>query len=399
MPELKGTPLVVALMGILLLGWLLSPVQKKLFRTHQDKFMGLFFLAIILSTISVNWISYSINTIIETLELALIYFFIVTVVDTGKKIKIATWAISILMATVGGIGILQAYGYDITGAGMLFSAHKKVWQIKGIGIFDNPNDLAYSIILVVPFAFSLFLKAKNIFNRISAIFLLVLSIYCIYLTRSRGGFLVLVFCLVVWVYSWISDVKFRRLALFLGVIIAIVAFSIQTENYRSDKSAMGRVEAWAAGMSMLQSHPIIGVGKEQFMEYHERDSHSSFIRAGAELGLLGLYAWLGIIYFTFKSLRRLAYEKNIVEQKLYVTSYTAFIGAYTCASIFSTRTYDIVFLVIVAIIAALDRISQEANNFNNLTADENERVFINKPVAVLTLAVLLVWKLFLLQVW
>ena len=399
-PGLKGYPLVFVVMGIVLVGWVLSPIQKKLFRTSQDKFVGLFFLAFVLSTISVNWITYSITTTIETLKIALIYFFIVTIVDTERRFKIVTWTIVILITIVGGMGVMQAYGYDITGAGMLWSKTKKVWQIKGIGNFDNPNDLAYSVVLVVPFAFGLFWKAKNIFSRVSAIFLSGLSIYCIYLTMSRGGLLALIFGLIVWWYFWISNIKLRRLTLILGVIGIVIAFSMQTEGYRSDESAMGRVEAWSAGMSMLQRHPVIGVGKGQFMEYHERDSHSSYVRAGAELGILGLYAWLGMIYFSLKSLWRLAGNTGGTKWKLYTTGYSAFIGSYACASIFSTRTYDIVFLVVVAITSAFDRLSAQVadNPYNPITA-KNENSFFNRTVAILTVSVLLVWKLFLIQVW
>lgn len=393
-PGIKGLPLVFVMMGVLLLCWIFSPIRKELFRTTIDKFMYLFFSAIIISTISVNWITYSVTTTIETLKIALIYFFTVTIVNSEKRFKIASWTIVVLMTMVAGMGIMQYYGYDITGAGMLWEANKGIWAIKGIGNFDNPNDLAYSVVLVVPFALGLLFKSKNIVNKLIAMLFSGLSVYCIFLTHSRGGFLSLVFCLAAWSYLWISNKGMKYVILIMGTIAVLISFSVNTEGYRNDNSSMGRVEAWGTGMTLLENNPMFGVGKGQFIEYHERDSHSSFVRAGSELGIFGLYAWLGVIYSALIFLIRHLGERSSGKWKLYLIAYTAFLIAYTCGSFFSTRTYDIVFIIIVAMVVILQRITKETTS-----QDKNEKIFINKNVVILTAGVILGWKLFLMQVW
>ena len=105
------------------------------------------------------------------------------------------------------MGVLQHHGYDITGAGMLWAPDKGIWQIKGIGNFDNPNDLAYSVVLVVPFALGFLFRTKVFLFRAASLFLLIISIYCIYLTRSRGGQVSLVASLGSWAYFWIRNPK------------------------------------------------------------------------------------------------------------------------------------------------------------------------------------------------
>lgn len=398
MPGIKGLPLVFVMMGILISGWSLSSLNKKLLRNDQDKFVSLFFFAIILSTLSVAWASYSINTAIETLKMVMIYYLIVTTVNSPEKFRIFTWTIVILLTILAGMGILQAYGHDLSGTEMIWAADKQVWQIKGVGIFDNPNDIAYSVVFIVPFSFSLFLNKKKFLYKISALFLMGVSLYCIYLTESRGGVLALIFCLAVWLYYWTSHKKLRSMMLFAGFVMIIMAFSMQVSGYREDASAMGRIEAWSAGMSMLQAHPLIGAGKDQFFEYYNVDSHSSYVRAGAELGIIGLYAWLGILYSTIKYLSGVVRSNNL-QWKIYAVSYLSFLGAYSCASIFSTRTYDIVFLTIIAITSAFSRITQEDFRQNNQSLTVNKGSFFNKTVAVITLCVLFIWKLFLIQVW
>jgi O-antigen ligase len=396
---LMGARIVLYLMAVLLIGWLLSPVPKKMFRTSGDKFIGLFFLSMVISTLSVKWITYSVNTAIDTLKLALIYFFIVTIIENEQRFKIVTWTLVILMSVVGGISVLQYHGYDITGEGMIWSDDKQAWQIRGIGIFDNPNDIAYSVVLVVPFALGLIVQSRTFISYVGATILLGISSYAILITRSRGGYLATMVCLITWLNLRISGKTLKRVMILLGLIGIIGVFSIQTGGYREDSSAMGRVEAWVAGMSMLQSHPVIGVGKGQFREYHKRDSHNSYVRAGAELGLVGLYAFLGIIYAAFTFLLAKDVQIATVNWKLYNISYISYLSSFAVASLFSTRTYDMIFLVVIALVAVFKRLSMDKlENDENMAVIKEESV-LNKYVFALTILCVIIWKLFLVQTW
>ena len=49
---LQGVRLVLYLMVALLVGLLFSPVEKNLFKSPQDKYVGVFLVAIILSTLT-----------------------------------------------------------------------------------------------------------------------------------------------------------------------------------------------------------------------------------------------------------------------------------------------------------------------------------------------------------
>ena len=398
-PGIKGQPVVFGLMAVLLSGWILSPVDKRFFRTPQDKFVGLLFICIIISTISVNWISYSVDITVETIKIAFIYFFAISVLENENKFMTASWVMIGLMTIVALMGILQYFDCDITGAGMAWAGDKKGWQIRGIGNFDNPNDLAYSVVLIVPFALGLMIQLKNI-TKIFAILLLAISVYCIYLTKSRGGLLALSSSIFVWWYLWVSGKTLKRFAVFIMIIGLLSASVIQTKDYRDDSSSMDRIEAWVAGMSMLESHPFIGVGKGQFIEHHNRDSHSSYVRAGAELGVPGLYAFVGILYFTFFSLFSIKNNKNTEKWKIYYAGYGGFIGTYATASLFSTRTYDIVFLLVVGFSGVLSSLAQKESALHNeeISLVENKRLW-NKYVFALTIITIVVWKLFLIQVW
>jgi putative inorganic carbon (hco3(-)) transporter len=401
-PGLQGARLVLYLMVIMLFGLLLSPVEKKLFRSPQDKYTGVFFLAIVLSTFTLLWFSYILETAIETIKVALIYYFIVIVVNNEDRFEKAVWTMVILMTVVALMGVLQYHGYDITGAGMGFAPDKGVWQIKGIGNFDNPNDLAYSVVLTIPFALGFLFQTKTFLGRSFALILLAISMYAIYLTRSRGGQVALVASLSAWAFFWIKNPRRKRQLIIFAIVGVISVAVIQATGYREDESAMGRVEAWDAGWQLLKSNPIIGVGKNRFLEHHERDTHSSYVRAAAELGLLGLYAFVGMIYGVGLTILNL--QKPTLNEKWrpYHAGFGAFFVSYAVASVFSTRTYDLIFLTCVALVGTLGRLAlsetDEVSAEGVLFPSETVH-FWNKNVFGITIAVMIAWYIFLRQVW
>ena len=96
-PGLQDTRLVLYLMVALLIGLLLSPVEKRLVKSPEDKYVGMFLAVIILSTLSLFWLSYIIDISIETMKTALMYYFIVIVVDNEGRFEKIVWTMVILM--------------------------------------------------------------------------------------------------------------------------------------------------------------------------------------------------------------------------------------------------------------------------------------------------------------
>ena len=145
-------------------------------------------------------------------------------------------------------------------------------------------------------------------------------------------------------------------------------------------------------MTMFKEHPLIGVGKYQFFEHHKIDSHNSFVRPRAELGLLGLYSFVGILLYSIKSLLRPG--GNTPGINIYRLSYLAYLGSYIVGSIFSTRTYDLMFIVVIAITSAIERLAA-TETFQQEIPYHIPRVplFISRQAAVMTILCILAWKL------
>ncbi len=403
-PLMAGLPLVSLVMLVLAAVYFFSSVPKKFLKTPADRFVTLFFVMMVVSTVSVHWLSYTLETIVETLKVAMAYYLVVNLVNDEKKARQMTCAIVGFLTIIAGMGILQYYGYDITGMGMLWSSDKGIWQIRGAGIFHNPNDLAYSVVPVVPFALGFFFHYRSFMIKAVSTIVLAVAVYCTFLTGSRGGLLCLIVAGLCWSYFWANSRLMKRMIAVTAIIAILVSVGMVAGDYRRDESSMERIEAWAAGMDMLKSHPLIGVGKGQFGEYHYRDSHSSFMRCAAETGMVGLYAWLGMIYCSMVSLLALRRMRGSRRWKPYIVGYAVFMPVYLFASIFSSRTYDTIFFLAVAMISAFQRFlpltaAEHEDSVRSFFARSRRIRFFEKNIAILTVGVLVVLKLFLIQVW
>lgn len=394
--SVAGLPLVFFSMLFILVGWSFSSVDKKLVKTAQDQFVLFYYTMFVVSTLTLHWFQYMTTIFIDTGKLLLIYWFIVTTVNSTTLFRKVFWMVMLLISTIALMGVLQFHGYDITGQGMVWD--RDAMRIRLTGIFDNPNDIAYTVLMIVPFGLGLFLqnKGKSLL-RITGIGMVWLGIYCVLLTGSRGGLLSLVVALMVFLYYWYEKTSYRRVVFVMGVVVVLIAMSIQTRDYRSDESAMGRVEAWAVGWELMKEHPLIGVGKDQFREFNKRDTHSSYVRAASELGLPGLYAFIAILLFTIRNMNHLLKTTPRDEWRFYSIAIIAYLGGFAVASVFSTRTYDPVFMLLIALSSAICRITTRARAAGE--ADTYIVPLFNSQAFQLLIGILIALKLFMMQAW
>jgi putative inorganic carbon (HCO3(-)) transporter len=88
-----------------------------------------------------------------------------------------------------------------------------------------------------------------------------------------------------------------------------------SEDTNIDPSALGRLQAWQAGLKMMKAHPVFGVGPLNFLPqfakyfpgYHARVAHNAFVALGAESGIpsvLLFASFLALAIFDMWSTRR-----------------------------------------------------------------------------------------------
>jgi len=200
--------------------------------------------------------------------------------------------------------------------------------------FKNPNNFAGWLTFMIPLALSLWFffdtkfvslsfKRNWLRNKIRPF----LSVICILLaaslllTRSRGALIAVIISLffigIIRREKIVSGILVFLLLLFIispaGVKDKIFA-SIAAKD-KVSKGIIARGQLWSEAAGLIKDSPFLGTGPNTYDTAGRRYKvgnglgfypHNSYLRMGAEVGLLGLVSFLLFIFMFFKiSLRRL----------------------------------------------------------------------------------------------
>lgn len=321
--------------------------------------LGLFFAAL-MSHVRHTFLAAFIQTFVDFGKIVLLYFFIVTLVNTQKRIKGFIACVVIGTLFMAGHGILQAHwGYGF-GAQLPRTIHG-ITRIRAFGFFNDPNDLALILVAMMPFLMTTVVsRFQNIGKRALSALALIPVLYAVYLTNSRGGWLSLGAMGVAFLYLNFS----KKLAVVLAVIMfaALVArgpsrMATLSEDFGA--SSRERLVAWGYGNYMLKSNPIFGVGKGRFTEFSDERhvAHNSFVHTYAELGLFGYFFWLGLVFSCMKDtyvLSRLeSQDRDALEIRGLARATLAGLVGFMAASFFLSRQYVLALYLFFGIAAAL----------------------------------------------
>lgn len=283
---------------------------------------------------------------------------------------------------------------------------KMVQGRLAFGEMFDPNDLSYFIISFLPFNFFFLKKENPAYMRILSIINLGMGCITVLMTGSRGGFVGLIVVFIVLLFSKISAVKFSHKVIFLILCLALAAykapsidfqrlstvFSPQDDYNLSDE--YGRKEIWKAGIILMATHPLTGVGLNCFNmaigDYRQergvlprwQTAHNSFIQIGAETGILGFILFILMNVYTYKNFSFVA--KNGLSTDLVGIGTIArigFIGNLVC-SFFLSQAYSIYWVFFVVFSIVLRRLNSKASVAYE-TPQSGKRVLIRGPAGSL----------------
>jgi O-Antigen ligase len=173
-----------------------------------------------------------------------------------------------------------------------------IHRVRGLAFINDPNDFAQLMVSLIPCLF-FFWRPRNILLNLP--FVLVpagLLLFGMYLTHSRGGMIAFLAVAIIAGRRKIGTVPSLILAGGLFALTTVIGWSGGREV--SVEAGAGRMGAWAAGLDLLRTHPIFGVGYQQFAEHYEITAHNTVVVCAAELGLFGLFSWLMFVVPTVR---------------------------------------------------------------------------------------------------
>ena len=370
LPLIRGARLVFYSMILLTPPWLATLQFKKVFRTPQDYFMLLFCVICALSYL--NWWPTRIQEPAEEMGKTLLcYLFVVHVIDTRRKLVGALWLVMMMLLIVA----LMAHEIQIG---------PTRGQYASIGMFDNRNDFAYALAMMLPVAFAFVLRGDP-FAKICGAGVLLAGMAELVATDSRGGQLASMFAAYSTIFVLARSKVGRGVLLVVGVVVLMFAFAFSARlgtigSYQQDESAMDRVYIWSNALEMFKDHPLIGVGWKKFREYSKRDSHSSYMRAIAELGGVGLALYLGMLFFALRDAHNLARNAPHPSLRMAGLALTGVLVGHLVASLFQTRLYHTFVLVQIAIVSALRLVSDRERAAERATQGSGAPTAVPAPV-------------------
>jgi O-antigen ligase len=181
----------------------------------------------------------------------------------------------------------------------LFDTYTIEGRVRYMGELHDPNEVALTISaggigLLIGFA----LRRRKTASQLAFGASVVLMLATVLFTQSRGGLIAAMLVPAVYVV--------RRFGLRAVIPAAVVAIPVMLLGGRSGADAaastMNRYEAWAAGLQMFKHSPIYGVGARMFTDHHWLTAHNSYVLTLAELGIVGMFLFVTLIYLSIKTL-------------------------------------------------------------------------------------------------
>jgi hypothetical protein len=135
------------------------------------------------------WPKFTVDTFLDGLKYLAIFVLIVNTVDSEKRLATTVRVIA-LASAIPAFGAIWSHAHGEH----LVEGDRAGW----IGIFGNPNDLAYHLVVGVALTLAAAHASKTLMRKIVWIALLVPICYAILLTESRGGMLAAGIVITLW---------------------------------------------------------------------------------------------------------------------------------------------------------------------------------------------------------
>ncbi len=186
--------------------------------------------------------------------------------------------------------VVETHGYDILGNQTF------VFRMRGLGIFNDPNDVA--LLIAVAGVICLYFLTDKGLSTVRWLWIIPLLILAFgYLqTQSRGGLLAIGGAGT----AWLAVRYGGRVAIALGLMGALAAPLVlgrAAEMDVSDGSGQARVQIWSDGLQAMKSpKALFRIGEGYYEEVAGHVAHNSYIHAWVELGIVGGTLFFGCFF-------------------------------------------------------------------------------------------------------
>jgi O-antigen ligase len=267
-----------------------------------------------LSCLTALWPGYAVAALSDLVKMALVFFFIVNCANTERRLRGVMWTI-VVCGAIPAAGTLRNY----------LQGNLLEGRASWLGIFANPNEVAYSLVILLPLAAALAADA-GLVPRLALLGISTLFVGAIFVTFSRGGLVAL--AVVVGLYAWRKRNIWVQVALVVLVVAGLVLggkhWSRESDfsGLKGDVTFRQRLATSEAGLAMFADHPLLGVGLGCSViawplyapkDLYSRSSlvvHNTVIQPLGETGVAGFILFASFVGFGIYYARKLALDAS-----------------------------------------------------------------------------------------
>ncbi len=366
-PGLKYLPL--AKITAILAMWGLYNAMGRTKRTVKDLpkearilliMIGLLYVGAFLSPI---WIGGALNRTIDFSKIGIAWVLVFLLITSFDRLRRIIFVQTFSVVVVCAIAIVKGHNLP---------------RLEGVlgGIYGNPNDLAFAIVLTVPFVLAFMVTSRNPVVKVLWLCGMLVMMVAIFMTASRAGFIDLIIAGSVTLYFF--AIKGKRFYLLVAALlvsgVVMIAFGGKLYDRfealeggsSTVRSAYGsyvdRMYLMSRAVDAIEHYPILGVGVHDFATYSLiwHDVHMTYLQICAEGGIPVLILFLMFFWRGFANLKILRHTKNLdPDIVLYVGALQSSLVGFVVGACFAPEAYQFFPYFAVAFTATLLRTIQE----------------------------------------
>jgi hypothetical protein len=316
----------------------------------------------------------------------LFYFVAVCSLDSiARQKKFLGWW-CFFMVLISLLALASLVGFDPLNAVPTIQGVMKGRLILNLSVFNNPNALAHSVVPALPLVYYLIFWRRVAMK--AGIILLAIPLCCIFFTQSKGAYL----CGFATILATLTFGRSKTIQVLILVFAIGFGYGLlyklprmnELNRAKDDPAIQGRVAAFQFGLTLMRTH-FFGIGLGNFEETFQREGPTEKIRAsrvvtsnhasakrfvyvsthyskathcaynqnGAELGYVGLYLFVGILYCCIRTL--LLVESKDNDEERIRRALFATVVAYAVSSWMVDFCYRPTFFMFAAAISAFHR--------------------------------------------
>lgn len=322
------------------------------------------------------WPGGSVAVLTDQYIKALVFFWMIAAMVTNRERLVAlAWSLTVCSIPLAVSALIHFAKGDFLSTGT------SIQRIEGYaGISGNPNDLALTLNLLIPFTGALLLTTRSWLGRAVAAVALFVSIPAVIVTFSRAGFLTLA---AIGIMGTICFMRRGAVLPAAGVIALALVITPALPNGYIQRlstivdidadptgSAQGRWTDYQVATDVVIANPILGVGLgEDILALNAargratwRSVHNAFLEYAVDLGIPGLLLFLSLLFVSFGTARRVErytrHVRSLWDVSVFAAAAQIALVAFAVAAFFHPIAYQFYFFCVAGLAVAVRNVSR-----------------------------------------